>query len=106
MSQGRRWYPNELIVVRELYHVYGTCPPGHKENIVLGEIASKLGRTRASIYKRLHNYAACDPDTKVRGLVGGGPEVTRFFNARFTHRKEYLDMLAKARKHFGLQGVI
>jgi hypothetical protein len=113
-KHNQPWTPLEFAAVLELYHAYGVHPPGHRENIVVKAVARAIGRTTSSVYKRLHNYAACDPHSALVGLrMGekhglrlGTQDAATYFFMRNKASAEYQSWLKQARRRLGLQGVV
>lgn len=103
---GRAWSTDEMVIVRKLYSLVGPRPPGGHGNVLIRIIAEKLNRGANTIYKRLHNYAARDPQSPVRGLPGGGDYVADYFLMPATNPERYEQILKACRRKYGLWGVI
>lgn len=84
---GRPWSEREYILVLDAY--FGTRgQPRHENSPFVSELAALLGRTPASIYMRMENFASIDPEMAEhrRGLVKIGPMCAKVFNE--WHKKQ------------------
>jgi putative restriction endonuclease len=69
MKTGKRWTRNELLIVLNLYHKLRFGQYDQRQ-IVVRELAQKLGRTPSSVAMKLSNLASLDPVLKLRGIEG------------------------------------
>ena len=79
---GRPWTEREYIIVLDGY--FDTKGrPRHVNTEEIQELARLLGRTPASVYMRMENFASVDPDARMerRGLPKIGPVGQRIFQA-------------------------
>lgn len=69
MPSGKEWHRAELIVA---FNLYCKVPFGqlHKSNLLIIQLANKLGRTPSSVAMKLVNFASLDPTHKNRGIKG------------------------------------
>jgi putative restriction endonuclease len=69
MAEARKWTRNELLIALNLYEKlrFGQF---HERQPVIIEVASRMGRTPASLAMKLGNLASLDPKLKARGIVG------------------------------------
>ncbi len=78
---GRPWSEREYILVLDRY--FGTMgQPRHENSPFVRELAALLGRTPASIYMRMENFASIDPEMSEqrRGLMKISPLCGKVFN--------------------------
>lgn len=68
-NDGQRWTREELILAFELYC---RVPFGRitTRNPLIRELAEQLGRTSASIARKLGNFGAFDPELAARNVIG------------------------------------
>lgn len=68
-NDGRLWTRDELILAFELYC---RVPFGRitTRNPLIRELAEQLGRTPASVTRKLGNFGAFDPELSARNVVG------------------------------------
>lgn len=65
----KRWTRDELLVVLNLYHKLPFGKISERQPVVI-DLATKLGRTPASVSMKLGNLASFDPVLKLRGVSG------------------------------------
>jgi hypothetical protein len=77
---GRPWSEHEYILVLDVYFA-AKGSPRHENSSFVQELAQLLGRTPASIYMRMENFASIDPEESEhrRGLVKIGPLCAKVF---------------------------
>jgi hypothetical protein len=102
----RKWCPDEMIAVRELYSITASSPRGDKKNVLILALARAFGRTPAAVFKRLYNYASHNPADPHRGLGNGGEIAKRFWMFPKEHPREYALAVRRIRKDYRLAGVI
>ncbi len=95
---GRPWSEPEYRLVLEAY--FGTRgQPRHENSPFVRELAALLGRTPASIYMRMENFASIDPEMSEhrRGLVKISPLCAKVFN-EWHKKQDHLRSYAEAVK--------
>ncbi len=86
MASGRAWTQTELMIAMNLYCKLPFGQLDHR-NLLIIDVAQKLGRTPSSLSMKLCNLASLDPRQKARGIRGldssskGDKEIWNLFNA-------------------------
>lgn len=62
------WHESELVLALDFYIREPRCKRSNRE---LGELAARMGRSTGSLYARLQNYKAVDPEYVGAGLSAG-----------------------------------
>lgn len=77
---GRPWSEREYILVLDLYYAI-KGKSRHENSTFIQELAQLLGRTPASVYMRLENFASIDPQVaeRRRGLAKAGPMCAKVY---------------------------
>lgn len=106
---GRPWSEREYIVALDTY-INTRGQPRHENSAAIRDLANVLGRTPASIYMRMENFASVDPAESPRrkGLAKVGQKCRKIFDewvARPDHLASCADVLrrdAEASRSLGL----
>lgn len=69
MTERKKWTPDELFVVLNLYHKL-TFGQMHARQPAIMALAQRLGRGANSVAMKLCNFASLDPALKLRGIKG------------------------------------
>lgn len=78
---GRPWSEREYVIVLDAYFA-NKGKPRHENSPFVRELAAVLGRTPASVYMRMENFASVDPEeaNHRKGLVRAAPLCAKVFN--------------------------
>lgn len=96
---GRPWSEREYILVLDAYHAT-KGKPRHENSPFIQDLAQLLGRTPASVYMRMENFASIDPEEAEhrRGLGRIGPlcaKVFRNWEGKDDHLRSCADVLRR-----------
>lgn len=92
---GRPWSEREYLVVLDAYFAT-KGQPRHVNKSEVQDLARALGRTPASVYMRMENFASVDPEEcgDRRGLAKMGPVGQRLF-AEWAEKQDHLRSCAQ-----------